>query len=373
MLSYPGDYVKPSLGGMMGSRAATPFNVRAVITAGAVVLMIAISIGLLVPRLLNWPISPDFTMLWAGARFAVFQPRQTYDWAAVTAAQMSLRPPVGPLPFPYPPSALPLLAPFGLLPFWPSYFLWTLLSGALFWTATQRITPRPWLAFVAPPMVLAIVLGQTTLWIGALLIWGVILLRERPMIAGLLFGVAAAIKPQFAIMVPIALLAGRHWRAIGGSMAGFAAMLLLSLPFGAFLWADWARVIGEHPAIVSGYGLDSLGASPMLALKVLGLPLYLHALFVALAIWLTWRAFGGDDVKRQVLVLLCATLLSTPYAIRYEVGMLAPSLVDALLAGTARGLLIALPLYCLNVLTIVPALVISAIGASFDDSDKGAV
>ena len=43
--------------------------------------------------------------------------------------------------------------------------------------------------------------------------------------------------------------------------------------------------------------------------------------------------------------------------------MIAPSLIDALLTGTARGLLIALPLYCLNVFTIVPALIVSSIAA----------
>jgi hypothetical protein len=50
--------------------------------------------------------------------------------------------------------------------------------------------------------------------------------------------------------------------------------------------------------------------------------------------------------------------------------MLAPSLVDALLAGTARGLLIALPLYCLNVFTIVPALVVSTITAVTRRNEK---
>jgi hypothetical protein len=347
----------------MGTRAARRLNLRMAVTLGASALLIAISVTLLIPRLLNWPITPDFTMLWAGARFAVFRPHETYNWAAVTAAQMSLRPPVGPLPFPYPPSALPLMAPFGLLPFWPAFWLWTLLSGAVFWTAARRITSNLPLVFVAPQIVLALVLGQTTLWIGALLIWGVTLLPRRPVIAGLLFGIAAAIKPQFAILVPVAILAGRHWLAIAGGAGGVAAMLLLSLPFGPFLWRDWALVLGEHPGIVSGYGLNVLGASPMMALKVLGLPLYLHAAFVGLAIWLVWRTFCTDDVKQRVLVLLSATLLATPYAIRYELGMLAPSLVDALLAGTARGLLIALPLYCLNVFSIVPALVISMIAA----------
>jgi hypothetical protein len=354
----------------MGTRAARHFDMRTAVAVGAVLLLGAISLALLVPRLLNWPISPDFTMLWAGARFAVTRPHDTYDVAAVTAAQMTIRPPVGPLPFPYPPSALPLLAPFGLLPFWPSYFLWTGLSAVAFWTAARRITSAPWLVFVMPQMVLAIALGQTTLWIGALLIWGVLLLRDRPALAGLLFGIAAAIKPQFAILVPVALLTGRHWRAIGGSVAGFAAMLLLSLPFGLFLWPDWLAMIGKHPAIVSGYGLDVLGATPMLALKVLGLPLWLDVPFVLFAIWLVWRAFRADDVKKQVLILLAATLIASPYAIRYELAMLAPSLVDALLAGTVRGLLIALPLYCLNVLAIVPALIVSLVADTFAPTGK---
>jgi hypothetical protein len=348
----------------LGIREAARLNLRSAVTLGASLLLLAISVALLIPRLRNWPIAPDFTMLWAGARFAVFRPHQTYDWAAVTAAQMSLRPPVGPLPFPYPPSALPLMAPFGLLPFWPAFWLWTLSSGIAFWTAARRITSGWPLAFIAPQMVLALILGQTTLWIGALLIWGVLLLSKRPLFAGLLFGIAAGIKPQFAILVPFALLAGRHWLTIAGGAGGLATMLLLSLPFGPFLWRDWVSVLGEHPAIVSGYGLNVLGASPMLALKVLGLPLYLHAFFVALAIWLVWRAFREEDVKKRVLVLIGGTLIATPYAIRYELGMLTPSLVDALLAGTARGLLIALPLYCLNVFTIVPALVASTITAS---------
>jgi len=310
-------------------------------------------------------------MLWAGARFAIARPHDTYNVAAVTASQMSLRPAVGPLPFPYPPSALPLLAPFGLLSFWHAYFLWTGLSALAFWTAARRIVSAPWLVFVMPQMVLAIVLGQTTLWIGGLLIWGVLLLHDRPRLAGLLFGIAAAVKPQFAILVPVALLAGRHWRTIAGSVAGFSAMLLLSLPFGLFLWPDWLAMIGKHPSIVSGYGLDVLGATPLLALKVLGLPLWLDVPFVLLAIWLVWRAFRADDVKKQVLVLLAATLIASPYAIRYEVAMLAPSLLDALLAGTVRGLLIALPLYCLNVLAIVPALIVSLVAATFAPAAKG--
>ena len=115
--------------------------------------------------------------------------------------------------------------------------------------------------------------------------------------------------------------------------------------------------------MISEYALQA-SVRILQLLKVLGLPVVLHALFVVLAIWLVWRTFRGTDDKQRVLVLLVATLIATPYAIRYELGMLAPSLLDALLAGTVRGLLVALPLYCLNVLTIVPALLISAVTAA---------
>lgn len=345
----------------MATRAQRQLDLRRTLPVASSLLLLVISIALLLPRLRNWPLSPDFTMLWAGARLAVTDPHRAYDVAATTALQMNLRPPVGPLPFPYPPSSLPLLAPFGLLPFWPAFWLWTLLSLAAFWTAARQITSHFLVALIAPQMILALTLGQTTLWIGALLIGGVILLPDRPVLAGALFGVAAAIKPQFAIMIPVAVIAGKHWRAISGGFAGLGAMVLASLPFGLFLWPDWLRMLGEHPAIVSAYGLDILGASPMLALKVLGLPRALHALFVMLAIGMTWRAFQADDLKRRVLILLTATLIASPYSIRYELAMLTPSLVETLWSATARGLLIALPLYCLNVLTIVPAMVASAI------------
>lgn len=200
------------MGEDVAAGSAISERTQRIVRPGALILQAGISAALLIPRLQNWPLTPDFTMLWAGARFAVVSPHETYDWAAVTAAQMSLRPPVGPLPFPYPPSALPLMAPFGLLPFWPALWAWTTLSATAFWTAARRITSSPLLVFIMPRMVLAIVLG---------------------------------------------------------------------------------------------------------------------------------------------------------HAIRYELGMLAPSLLDALFAGTVRGLLVALPLYCLNLLTIVPALLISACTAAF--------
>jgi hypothetical protein len=264
----------------MATRAKESFNYRSAIPYAASLLLVAISIALLIPRLRNWPVTPDFTMLWAGARIAVTRPHDTYDWAAVTAAQMNLRPPVGPLPFPYPPSALPLMAPFGLLPSLAGVLALDLLvsrslldrGAANHFSSALRLhhaadDSRAGSGPDDPMDRCANDLGRDPSPDAA---------RDW----GLLFGVIAAIKPQFAILVPVALIAGRHWLAIAGSAGGLAAMLLLSLPFGSFLWHDWASVLGEHPAIVSSYGLNALRTSPMMALKLLGLPLYLHVIFV---------------------------------------------------------------------------------------------
>ena len=122
----------------MGTRAGVGLNPRVVVTNAASLLLVVISAALLIPRFRNWPITPDFTMLWAGARFAVTRPHDTYNWAAITAAQMSLRPPVGPLPFPYPPSAL---VPERVTSY-PSDSRWSAIRGPIFKSSSTIRTCR---------------------------------------------------------------------------------------------------------------------------------------------------------------------------------------------------------------------------------------
>jgi hypothetical protein len=67
--------------------------------------------------------------------------------------------------------------------------------------------------------------GAGTLWID-----------RRPILAGFCFG-ALCYKPHFALLVPVALLAGQHWRALAASLGSAAALCGLSLV--VFGWQTW--------------------------------------------------------------------------------------------------------------------------------------
>src|SRR5207244_366457 len=71
-----------------------------------------------------------------------------------------------------------------------------------------------------------VIVGQNAFLTLALLLAGVGLLGRRDFAAGAILGLLSY-KPQLAIMVPVALLAARHWRAIAGAAlsASFAVAL----------------------------------------------------------------------------------------------------------------------------------------------------
>ena len=77
-------------------------------------------------------VAPDFLSFWAAGRLvADGQPALVYDIVRHHAVEASAVPSVSLLPFPYPPFALPLFVPFGILPFWIALAAWLVLTAAL--------------------------------------------------------------------------------------------------------------------------------------------------------------------------------------------------------------------------------------------------
>lgn len=335
------------------SRPSPVLTAAVVFVAG---LSIVLSLAYLLPIVAHWKLAPDFTIMWAAGRFAL-EGGPIYDAEALTAAQTMRRPP-GLLPFAYPPSSLWLFAPFALLPFWPAFWLWTALSIAAFWSAARRLASG-WalaLALASPNLVWALGLGQTALVVGALVLWGLMLLREKPLVAGFLIGIAVAIKPQSALLAPVAFAAGRHWSAFAGAAIGLGGSVVLALPFGPSLWADWLASLAEFGEIVRGYGIEYDGATPRMAAQFLGLqPLPFQAVGIAAGAWMVWRGFRQDEIDTRIVTFVCGGLLAAPYAIRYELAAMAPVAASALLSASWRGLLVGSPLLAVNVLAAVPA------------------
>jgi uncharacterized membrane protein YhaH (DUF805 family) len=270
----------------------------------------------------------DYSCFWAGARTALSDPARIYDFQHNTVVQGW---PLGPgrlRPYIYPPTALLLFAPFTLPGYWTGYGLWVALTGALFLWAARR-TGAPWLlVLLTPAVALVAFCGQVTFLMGGLVLAG-LSLRRRPILAGVLFGIAAAIKPQFMLLVPLALIAEGRWRTL--VTAGVAGLLLCTtatLVWGPQIWLDWLAALPRfNQLIFHDRGLTEDAVTPYAALVASGLAGGWASLLAPFAAALVWFGFRRtEDLADRSLLLFGATLLVTPYAMNYELALFAPGL-----------------------------------------------
>jgi hypothetical protein len=276
--------------------------------------------------MLGDPYQMDFVSYWAAARLTdAGNPAGAYDIALHRSIELGAIPLGGALPFAYPPCFLPLLAPFGLLSYPAAAAIWVLLGFAAYCAAIRRWAPdMPWLALSFPPLLVNVVTGQAGLLIAALFVGGMALLPKRPFAAGVLLGLLI-VKPQLGLVLPLALLAGREWRAIVGAAAAAAGLILVSLVL--FGWAPWQAWLGNAGLIASiaseglagwhrmasVYGaLRMAGASAGLAWAAHGLV----ALAAAAAAGLIW--FRSGDLGAKAGALAAATALASPYLFGYD-------------------------------------------------------
>ena len=247
----------------------------------------------------------DFYVFWTAAQHAA----APYDPAMIAQLEARLHV-TGAWPFVYPPTFLLAIWPFGRLPLALAYPLWTGLSAALFiWAASHLVKPplATLALFVTPPVVLAIAPGQTSLAVGAAMIAGWLTLDKRPALAGVLFALAACIKPQAMVMAPI-LLWG-HWRAVRWATIAGLTLIISSFIFGPGLWLEWPRALADFGAVAPA--TDRVNPSALLASPVLAAALALLGVWIA---W-TWRDLTG---------LVAGALCLTPYAHQYDLAPLAP-------------------------------------------------
>jgi hypothetical protein len=229
------------------------------------------------------------------------------------------------LPFAYPPCFLLLLAPFGLLSYPVAAFDWVLLGFAAYCAALRRWAPAmPWLALSFPPLLVNIITGQAGFLAAALLIGGMILLPRRPLAAGLLLGLLV-VKPQLGLVLPLALLAGREWRAVAGAaLSSIGLNLLALLVFGLGPYQAWLANAGLLASIASeGLAGWHRMASVYGALRLAGLgsgaAWILHiavALAAAGAACLVWHRKA--ELGARAGALAAATALASPYFFVYD-------------------------------------------------------
>lgn len=271
----------------------------------------------------------DFSCFWAAARIARHGLARLYDFTYVTQVQGW---PAGPgmiRPFINPPSSLPIFYPFGWLPYWIAYPSWVLLTGALFLYAGRR-AGAPWWFILTPWVAFAAYCGQVTFLVGGLALAGLVF-GERRILAGVLLGAAAAIKPQLVMLVPVALIAQGRWSTT--LAAGLTVAALSGLPVvagGLQPWRDWTAALGPFRAWSMHQLLKNM-INPSSVLTRHGLDGVWAYLLAPPAIAAVWFAFRREaSVLDRSLALFGGSLLLSPYAMNYELALLAPAVAARL-------------------------------------------
>jgi hypothetical protein len=227
----------------------------------------------------------------------------------------------------YPPIFLVVCALLPLLPYLAAYAAWLAATGAGFvWVVSTIAGVRgSWRVLAAfPPVFIVFGTGQNSFLTAACFGVGTWLLDRRPFLAGLCFGVLC-LKPQLAVLLPVALLAGRNWRAIAGAATaavGLAAASLLA--FGVEAWRAFFVTFSTAPntfgagdidldKLINPFGAVLLvGGAPRLARAVQAAATLIAAAVVAL-VW--WRR---ERLDIRAAVLAAASLVAAPILLDYD-------------------------------------------------------
>ncbi|MGA3310895.1 MAG: glycosyltransferase family 87 protein [Xanthobacteraceae bacterium] len=333
------------------------------------------------------PLGTDFSSFYAAGTYVLDgNPEAPFDPARQHAREQKIFGAATPFySWFYPPFFLAIAAALALMPYWLALAVWQAVTLVLYLLTIRAIlSPSPhrgegrgegvpsyqsgsepphptalravdlspytgrgeWLllALAFPAVLVNIGHGQNGFLTAGLLGAALVVLDRRPLIAGILFGLLAY-KPQFGLMIPIALMASGRWRCFAAAAAAVALLAVATtIAFGPHVWqaflgsTGFARVVGLEQGDIGWYKIQSVFAWA----RMWGAPIPLAyafqgAVIVALGaalIWL-WRSAAPYPLKAAALCL--AAILATPFAFDYDMMVLAPAIAFLAADGIGRG------------------------------------
>jgi hypothetical protein len=340
--------------GLRSGRWLTPARVRAYslillgFTAIAVIGWIALSDGLVDRN--GKPLGTDFSNVYAaGSLTWQGRPAEAYEPALQHAAENAV---FGGREMPfygwhYPPFFFAVAVLVAAVPYAWGLAIWLAAGLAAYLAVIRAILPRPETLLTAaafPAVFVNIGHGQNGFLTAALLGGALHLLDRRPWLSGLLIG-CLAYKPQFGVLIPVALVAGGYWRSIGAAAAIVAVLVAISfVTLGSGVWHAFADSTHFTQTVVLEQGntgwekIQSIfsatrmwGASVPLAYAVQ----FALALTLATSLAWLWRSDAAFELKAAALAT--GSLLATPYVLDYDLVVLAVAIAFFARHGLARG------------------------------------
>jgi hypothetical protein len=238
-----------------------------------------------------------------------------------------------------------------MLPYFAAFLTWEVVTLVCCMAVVYLIVrrqPAISLMLASPFAAWNFLIGQNGFLTASLLGSSLLLLERRPVLAGVFIG-CLTYKPQFGILLPVALIAASQWRACVS--AAVTAIFLVAASAAAFGVDGWAA----FPLAIFAEGSETMSTSPdwgFMLETVYGLVLVLRggaalallaqgvaAVSVGLIVWLVWRSPVRYALKAATLS--AATLIATPYAFAYDLAAIAIPVAllasDQIRCGLLRG------------------------------------
>jgi alpha-1,2-mannosyltransferase len=254
----------------------------------------------------------------------------------------------------YPPFFLGVAALLATMPYWLALIVWQGVTLVLYVFSIRAIlSPFPeikndhlWLLLALAFPAVFLNLGQahngflTAALIGAALVQ----IDRRPILSGILIG-CLAYKPQFGLLIPLALIASGRWRVFAAAAVTVVSLALaVTLAFGPEVWTafltstKFTRTVVLEQGGTGWFKIQSVfawarmwGGGITLAYMAQGAIMLLVA---AALVWL-WRSAAAFPLKAAGLLI--GSLLATPYSLDYDLMLLAPAIAYLATNGMTRG------------------------------------
>jgi hypothetical protein len=314
-------------------RLSGPPYIYGMIGGAAVLFFVAVDWSLSKGGVINglelW--GRDFVNLWSGGKLIRARDFDTlYDPHSFSAYQRGLFGPFGPHVFSYPPTAFPVIDLFSRPPYAVALVAWLVITGGLFIYAARRWWPSEggphWLAVLTPAALVNIWAGHYGFLLGTLFLGGWSQLDKRPILGGVLIGLMA-IKPQLAVLIPLALVIRGNWRAIVAAAVTVGIFVLATgLIYGWQAWSDFLfKASNRQVSVIDAHGsfFGKMSASAATAILDLGggWPLAIAGQSVLAILGVALVAIAARtriDMRQLGLLVATCTFLILPYSLSYD-------------------------------------------------------
>lgn len=295
------------------------------------------------------PIGTDFLNVYAAGLMAnAGHPADVYDWAKHGAVEHSVIPYDGYFGWHYPPMFLFFAGPLAHLAYIPALIVYIGVTFAAYLLAMGRLglslPHRTLFAAALPAVFVNLGHGQNGFLTAALFGGGLVLLTTRPIVAGILLGLLAY-KPQFAVLIPVALVAGGCWRTIASAAATALATIVAAwLVFGPETWVAFFQSLEPTRTIILEQGATGWQkiVSVFSAVRMWGGSITLAyglqtivTLAAVILIGVVWWRCKRPNVRIGMLAL--AVPLTTPYVLDYDLVISGVAVFALAAEGRATG------------------------------------